>query len=123
MHELALTEQLLAAALTLCSEEQRPASTPLAISEIHLRVGSLTGVVPDSVSLYFDQLAAGTAAAGAQLSFEREEATATCTRCGATDAVELPLLPLCAHCGGPLEVHGGADLVLQRVVLVEESPS
>ncbi|MGL4649986.1 MAG: hydrogenase maturation nickel metallochaperone HypA [Caldilineaceae bacterium] len=122
MHEFALTEQLLAAVLetaaTAPGTGPEPAA-PLRIIEIHLCLGSLTGIVPDAMRFCFAPLAEGTAAAHAQLVFREDVAVATCRVCGDGGPVSLPLPSCCAHCGGRLDVTGGTALMLERVVLAE----
>ncbi len=126
MHELALTEALLAAALA-AAQKQPPEATdppglPWRIGAVHLRVGALTGVVPDCMRFYFAQLAAGTPAADAELLIEVEPALATCSVCGARERATLPLAPICAHCGGALTISGGQALLLERLLLVSGAP-
>lgn len=127
MHELALTEALLAAALAAARTHPRDADQPAhaewRIAAIHLRVGALTGVVPECMRFFFAQIAAGTAAAGAALCIETEAAVATCCSCGFSAPAALPLAPCCARCGGRLEICGGDALLLERLVLVADEPS
>jgi len=123
-NEFALAQQVVAAALEAAAaplQDQPPHAPPLHISEIHVRVGSLTGVVADAFRFGFLHAAAGTPAAKAVLIIEPDPAYATCTLCRAGEAATLPLAPCCARCGGPLRVTGGGDLLLLRILLSEES--
>lgn len=123
MHEFALTEQLLAAALGAVADRTRAADSAdkprMRIAEIHLRVGSLTGIVPDGMRFCFAPLALGTPAAGACLVIADDPAMVACTACGAVAQAALPLAPVCAQCGGRVEVSGGDSLVLEQIVLEE----
>jgi hydrogenase nickel incorporation protein HypA/HybF len=121
MHEFALTEQMLAAALQICAAHQPASRPPLVVASLHLRVGNLTGIVAESMRFCLQALAAGTPAAGATLEIVEEAAVATCSQCGVSGAVSLPLQPCCARCGGVLTVAGGHTLVLERVVLREDA--
>jgi hydrogenase nickel incorporation protein HypA/HybF len=52
------------------------------VTAVHLRVGHLRQVVPDSLSFYFEHVAAGTPCEGARLSLEAVPAELRCHGCG-----------------------------------------
>jgi hydrogenase nickel incorporation protein HypA/HybF len=52
------------------------------VTAVHLRVGHLRQVVPDSLSFYFEYVAAGTPCEGARLSLEAVPAQLQCHDCG-----------------------------------------
>lgn len=103
MHELPATQGMLDVALEAAAEVGATR-----VREIHLVVGQLTSIVDDSVQFYFDILARGTIADGAQLVFVREPANLKCHGCGHRADVLPPLSPTCPECGAlELEVTGG----------------
>ena len=77
MHELAITQSLLQVALD--KAEQVGAKN---ISRINLRIGRLSGYVPEAVELNFQMASAGTKAQGALLAIEWVPLACTCKRCG-----------------------------------------
>lgn len=79
MHELSVTQAILE---TACRHADRAGVTR--IHALDLRVGSLSGLSPESISFYFDLISRGTIAAGARLRFEQVPPHARCRSCGAT---------------------------------------
>ncbi len=78
MHELAITQAILDTALRHAERAQ-----VTTIRALHLRLGELSGWVPDSIQFYFDVISQGTPAQGAQLFFTRVPPRAQCRACGA----------------------------------------
>lgn len=76
MHELAITEGIMEAAL--------PAATAQGarrILEIRLKIGELSGVFPEYIEEYLQLLAKGTIAEGAALKVERIPVSIKCQAC------------------------------------------
>jgi hydrogenase nickel incorporation protein HypA/HybF len=78
MHELSITQAILDTALLYA--EQAHAKT---IRALDLRVGALSGIVPDSLRFYFDLINKGTLAEDARLEIELVPPRARCRACGA----------------------------------------
>jgi hydrogenase nickel incorporation protein HypA/HybF len=76
MHELSIMQSALNEALN--QARQAGASR---VHEIRLRIGALSGVVPESLEFAFEALAAGTPAEGAQLVIENIPARFWCETC------------------------------------------
>ena len=74
MHEMAVTQAMLNMALEYADGQR--------ITDIYLRVGRMSAIVPESVELYFDYLSQDTLAEGARLHFERQPIEMTCMDCG-----------------------------------------
>ncbi len=72
------------------------------IHRLRLRVGELSGVVPEALRFAFEALSAGGPAEGAVLEIERVAAVHQCAACGAefTPRDELPECPRCGGWGG-----------------------
>jgi hydrogenase nickel incorporation protein HypA/HybF len=107
MHELAITQSV----VDLVVER----TTGRRVVSVLVRVGRLSGVVPDSMTFCFDLATAGTAIVGARLDIEETPGRVACRACGTEQ--ELPdALLLCACGSADVEVLSGDDL---RVVSVE----
>jgi hydrogenase nickel incorporation protein HypA/HybF len=74
MHEMSITQAMLDMALKHAQGHR--------ITDIHLRVGRMSGIVPESVEFYFEYLSKGTLAEGATLHFETVPLEMTCVDCG-----------------------------------------
>jgi len=77
MHELAIVEGILDAAVP--EAKKHGAKRILAIN---LRIGELSGVIPECIQEYFTIAAAGTMAENAKISVEKIPATVECAACG-----------------------------------------
>jgi hydrogenase nickel incorporation protein HypA/HybF len=107
MHELAITQTV----VDLVAER----TTGRRVVAVHVRVGTLSGVVPDSMAFCFDLATAGTTLADARLDIEQTPGRISCRTCGTEQ--ELPDALLLCVCGSAdVEVLSGDDL---RVVSVE----
>ena len=76
MHELSIMQS----ALSLALEQARQAGA-IRIHEIRLRIGALSGVVPDALEFAFEALVPGTAAEGARLAVDHVPARFWCATC------------------------------------------
>jgi hydrogenase nickel incorporation protein HypA/HybF len=94
MHELSIMESALDQALA-----QARAAGAARILTIRLRVGALTGVVPDALTFAFEALAPGTLAEGAQLAIESVAARFWCPACN-REFTSTDSFAQCPDCGG-----------------------
>jgi len=78
LHEYAITESILE---IVQAEAERAGGS--SVDEITLVVGELTTFVDSSIEFYFTEMSRGTAAEGAILKFQKIEARAHCSGCGA----------------------------------------
>ena len=76
MHELSIMDS----ALTLALDQARQAGASR-VHAIRLRIGAVSGVVPDALQFAFEALAAGTPAEGGQLIIEHVPARFWCATC------------------------------------------
>jgi hydrogenase nickel incorporation protein HypA/HybF len=110
MHELSITQSVV--------EAVTAHTGGAVVVSVRLRVGRLSGVVPDSIRFCFELVTAGTPLEGAQLELDRPEGRGRCRTCGAEFALPDPVL-LC-HCGSAdVEVLAGRELAVASVVLAE----
>jgi len=102
------------AALESAEAEARRAGGA-AITRLKLRVGVLSGVVPEALAFAFETLKAGTLAADAVLEIETAPAVFRCLECAATPSLT-EMAFSCPACHGPLVVdHGGQQLELAQL--------
>ena len=107
MHELSLMEQTLAIAVT---HAQRAGAQRIHL--LTMRVGALSGVVPDALRFAFEVLSRGTMADGAELRIEPVPIIAHCAPCG-REFETADLLGACPRCGEPAtQVRQGRELEL-----------
>jgi hydrogenase nickel incorporation protein HypA/HybF len=108
MHELAITQSVVE------TVTERTGATPVAT--VRLRVGRLSGVVPDAMRFCFELVAAGTPLEGAELEFEQPDGRGRCRTCGAEFVLADPIL-LCDCGSADVEVLAGRELAVASVVL------
>jgi hydrogenase nickel incorporation protein HypA/HybF len=107
MHELSIMQS----ALNMALEQARLAGAGR-VHAIHLRVGALSGVVPDALEFAFEALAPGTAAEGAALAIENVPARFWCGSCSREFEAEdlFAECPGCHQASG--DIRGGRELEL-----------
>lgn len=104
MHELAITEGIIRAAIP---EAERHGAKR--ILEIHLKIGELSGVLPECIQYYFDIAGRGTIAEGAKLTIEKIPVSIACPDCGFEGPVDRMKIR-CPHCGGiNFKITGGRE--------------
>ena len=115
MHELSITEHLLNIALT-----QAEAAQAKHINKVTMRLGSLSGIVEESVRFYLELLARDTIAEGAELQVERVTGCLRCRGCGQLYEPQDNVW-LCPHCGSAGgEVLAGRECYLQSIEIETE---
>jgi hydrogenase nickel incorporation protein HypA/HybF len=106
MHELAITQGIVDAVTARTGEAQ--------VAAVRLRVGRLSGVVPDAVRFCFDLVTEATPLAGARLDIEQPEGHARCHSCGSDFALS-DLILLCPCGSADVEVTAGSELAVASV--------
>ncbi|MGA4645275.1 hydrogenase maturation nickel metallochaperone HypA [Limisphaera sp. 4302-co] len=113
MHEVGLMTE----AIRIALEEAR-ARGARRITALRLRVGTLSGVVPEALAFAFDLVTARTAAEGARLEVEQVPAVWWCRDCEQEFGGDDPW-PACPHCGGlKAELRQGRELEIASMDLV-----
>lgn len=93
MHELSLTESI----IKICSEEALKNNLKK-VDEIRLKVGELSGVVPECIQYYFDVISKDTILKGAKIKVEKILIQVECKDCN--NIVVLDKINLCCpKCG------------------------
>ena len=111
MHELSLCRSIVA--ISVRRAEGKP------VARVHVRVGHLRQVVPDTLVRCFELLAPASGLEGAVLEITEVAAEVRCRGCGATTVLERFELR-CGACGGSdLEVTAGEELFVESLELVD----
>jgi len=110
MHEYPITQQIVKLAVEKAEE-----NNALRIIRIGLVVGEMTGFVGDSIKMYFDTIAEGTLAEGAELSIKYVKSRLVCSGCG--EYFERQKFTFqCPHCNGkgmPTEI--GKEFYIEEI--------
>jgi hydrogenase nickel incorporation protein HypA/HybF len=91
MHELAIAESVIDTVTQRLPDAK--------VTCVHLEIGPLSGVVPDSIRFCFDLATEGTGLAGAALKITEPPARCLCRSCGKEFQPDSPIV-LCP-CGSP----------------------
>jgi hydrogenase nickel incorporation protein HypA/HybF len=110
MHELSLVSGLFDILEKSAGEEGA-----IRVTAVILRVGRLSGVVPELLETAFDTFKKGTIASEATLTIELVPLKVRCRSCGGVSLTETPLFA-CPSCRAPgLEILEGQELILERL--------
>jgi hydrogenase nickel incorporation protein HypA/HybF len=111
MHEMSI-------ALAVVDQVEQAARSRHAhgVRHVHVDVGELAGVVPDSLGFCFELACAGTALEGCELIIRSVPGRASCAPCGRTWDTGLPPDMVCAQCRGAAgELLSGRELTITEV--------
>lgn len=115
MHELSLV-----ASLFETLEEKAREHDAVRITMVRLKVGRLSGAVPELLESAFDTYKKGTIADGARLEIEEVPVRFRCRACGADRTADEGTFA-CPSCGSrDVELLEGRDIVVERVELETE---
>jgi hydrogenase nickel incorporation protein HypA/HybF len=117
VHELSIVTNL----FDVLEERAREAKA-LKITGVKLRVGRLSGVVPDLLESAFETFKKGTIAEEARLEIEIVPFAFRCRRCGGESFPEEPPYA-CRTCGsGDVELLGGMDIFIEKIEVEVPDP-
>jgi len=89
------------------------------ILKLRLRIGSLSGVVPEAIRFAFDVVSQGTLAEGGTLEIEQVQAVCWCATCQA-EFESVDFFNECPRCHNPSgDLRRGRELDIAAVVLEE----
>ncbi|MBA3339421.1 MAG: hydrogenase maturation nickel metallochaperone HypA [Geodermatophilaceae bacterium] len=106
MHELSITQSVVDVVTRRTGTDR--------VAKVHLQIGKLSGIVPDSVRFCFELIAADTPLAGAVLEIDEPRGQGRCQTCG--EEFELHDLILLCPCGSAdVALVGGTELAVKSV--------
>lgn len=88
------------------------------VTVVHLRVGQLRQVVPDTLAFCWTMLTADTELDGSLIEVQPVPATLECRACGAMTGLSDSFLIACSACGGAVDVRGGEEFDVVSLDLV-----
>ncbi len=116
MHELSLCQSI--HGIVERAREGRPVET------VHLQVGRLRQVVPDTLAYCWTLVTDGGPLAGSRLEIDHVLVVLDCGDCGGRTTVEDALLLTCGSCGsGAISVVSGEELLVTSIDLSDSSGS
>lgn len=111
MHELSLCQAI--AGIVDRARQDR------AVHTVHLRLGELRQVVPETLEYCWTLVTDGGSLAGSELAIEHVPVRLDCRDCGRQTTVEHALLLTCASCGsGRITVVTGEEFLVTSIDLV-----
>jgi len=116
MHELSIAQSLMQ--LVLAEAEKANARKVITVS---LKVGELTGVVPDSLSFCFELLSKSTIAENAKITIEKVPIRGYCSQCKDDFAITHNLYR-CTTCGNTqIDLTSGRELQIDHLEIENET--
>jgi hydrogenase nickel incorporation protein HypA/HybF len=116
MHELAIAQNILEIVRQSVPEAEEPA-----VRRIRMRVGQLSGVVPESLDFCFSAIVSETMLQQARLAIEPVPTISRCRDCALQFRIE-ELVFLCPACkSGNLELISGKELEIVEIELVDSN--
>jgi hydrogenase nickel incorporation protein HypA/HybF len=92
------------------------------IMDVKIRIGRLSGVVPELLESAFEAYKKGTLAEDARLEITVVPFAFRCRRCGGESFPDKPPY-VCASCGaGDIELLGGMDIILEKIEVEADDP-
>lgn len=115
MHELSIAQEILEIV-----QQYVPADRAAATRAIRVRVGQMSGVVPESLRFSFEAIVSETPWQNARLDIERVPTTARCNGCGVQFEIE-DIAFFCPSCHGTdIRLVSGTDLHVAEIEMDEE---
>jgi hydrogenase nickel incorporation protein HypA/HybF len=115
MHELSIARSIVEIA---CEKSQREGNAR--VETVYLKLGALSGVVPDALLFSWDLACEGTTIAGARLEIEPVPVEVQCPVCRWAATLAEPLDLVCASCGqAPVAVLRGAELEVSALDITD----
>jgi hydrogenase nickel incorporation protein HypA/HybF len=111
MHELSITQSVVDMVVERMAGRR--------VATVRVRVGDLSGVVPEAMLFCYELVTAGTDLEGSRLEIERTPGRARCRHCG-QDFTLTDLIMLCPCGSADVQLLAGRELEVASVDLVAE---
>ena len=114
MHELSIAQSILDIV-----REYVPEPRSAEVQSIKIRLGGMSGVVPESLDFCFSAITSDTSLKQVKLNIERVETQLHCAECGETSTINGPIF-LCPGCGSHnVRLISGTELQVVEIELSE----
>jgi hydrogenase nickel incorporation protein HypA/HybF len=121
MHELSIAQGLVEVA---CEALERCEPAPSGVHSLLVRVGVLSGVVPEALEFSYGVATEGTPLAGSRLVIEEQPIVVRCPRCEEDRVLRDPTSFRCPVCFAPTaELLHGRELELVSMELIDDDES
>lgn len=111
MHELPITESI----VRIVTEEAEKHKVKK-VNEIKLKVGELSGLVPECIQYYFDMISSGTRIEGAQIKVIKVPITMKCEVCNYTGETDKFVNNICPRCSSKdMKMVGGNEFYIDSM--------
>lgn len=116
MHELPITQSI----VRIATKEAEKHNIKK-INKIRLKIGELSGLVPECIQQYFDFASKGTAAEGAQIIITKIPITMKCVNCGFTGKTDSFIDNKCPICSSKdMKLAGGNEFYIDSMEVDED---
>lgn len=110
MHELSVTQNIIKIS---CEEAEKHNVSK--VKEIRIKVGELTGLVPQAIQYYFEIASKGTKVENAIIKIEKSPIKIKCSLCNGESEVNFNTLT-CSHCGSKdYKIIGGNEFYIESL--------
>ncbi len=117
MHELSIAQSIMEIVL----KEADRQSAPARVTVIGLKIGALSGILPDALAFGFDAIKKGTPLAGCRLAIEEVPVRGHCRHCDRDFEVR-ELMFACPHCSSSsIDVVQGQELDIAYIEVDDET--
>ena len=112
MHEMSIAQSM----IEIIREEMKKANAGV-LKSVHLRIGRMSAIVPDSLSFCFELITQGTDLEGAELLMDKVPVTGICQACNMEFEIEDYAFE-CPHCkSSQIKVVSGRELEITEIVV------
>lgn len=119
MHELSIANSLVTAVTEAVAEF--PGSAAGVVTEVHVQIGALSGVVPAALEFAWDVACTGTPLVGSTLVIKSIPARIHCPACDCESDVVGALVLVCPICGRASgDIRAGRELLLSHIVVQDD---
>lgn len=117
MHELSIAQSIIEIV-----RSNIPTEDANLVRSVRVKVGEISGVIPESLEFCFEAITHDTPLQGAVLDCEHVPFVLQCKACGASFESEMGIV-LCTHCGGTdTQVLSGFELQVMEIELDDRVP-
>ena len=114
MHEGSITKSIMDTVLSTAAEEHITGT----ITEVQVTVGVCQGLIPESMTMYFDIEKTGTLLEQAELAVNVQGMVAHCPACDTDHKLDVPVM-YCPDCSTPMNLVKGHEILITAIEVEE----